>query len=341
MAYYTQEQIEKAREMDLLTYLRNYEPQELVHVTGKTYCTREHDSLKISNGKWMWWSRGFGGASALDYLIKVRGDPFTKAMEKILGQEAKQPPIFVPEAETTEHAKARKLLLPDRSPTTDEVRSYLMSRGIDREIIDTCIRDGLIYESLPHHNCIFVGFDRKGEARYASFRATKPEKIMGEAAGSDKKFSFGILPVTRVGVAFGNSRINHHESNRTLHVFESAIDLLSFATKMKHLTGEWKAEPMLSLGGVYAPRGDPAQGKVPGSLEHKLKEDPGIRTIALHFDNDFAGREAAKMIQAKLSDRYEIRNEPPRYGKDMNDELQHFLQRQQRQMRKERDNHVR
>lgn len=47
MAYYTQEQIEKAREMDLLTYLRNYEPQELVHVTGKTYCTREHDSLKI------------------------------------------------------------------------------------------------------------------------------------------------------------------------------------------------------------------------------------------------------------------------------------------------------
>ena len=37
--------------MDLLTYLRNYEPQELVHVSGNTYCTREHDSLRISNGK--------------------------------------------------------------------------------------------------------------------------------------------------------------------------------------------------------------------------------------------------------------------------------------------------
>lgn len=45
MAYYTQEQIEKAREMDLLTYLQNYEPQELVHVTGKTYSTREHDTI--------------------------------------------------------------------------------------------------------------------------------------------------------------------------------------------------------------------------------------------------------------------------------------------------------
>ncbi len=34
-----------------MTYLRNYEPQELVHVSGNTYCTREHDSLRISNGK--------------------------------------------------------------------------------------------------------------------------------------------------------------------------------------------------------------------------------------------------------------------------------------------------
>lgn len=43
----------------------------------------------------MWWSRGFGGASALDYLIEVRGDPFTKAMEKILGQEAETPSLFI------------------------------------------------------------------------------------------------------------------------------------------------------------------------------------------------------------------------------------------------------
>ncbi len=33
-------------------------------------------SLKISNGKWIWWSRGIGGRSALDYLIKVKGYSF-------------------------------------------------------------------------------------------------------------------------------------------------------------------------------------------------------------------------------------------------------------------------
>ena len=338
MAYYTQEQIEKAREMDLLTYLQNYEPQELVHVTGKTFSTREHDSLKISNGKWMWWSRGFGGASALDYLVKVRGDPFTKAMEKILGQEARRPPIFVPKAETAEPAKAKKLLLPERSPTTDVVRSYLAGRGIDPEIIGICIRDGLIYESLPHHNCIFVGFDRDGEARYASFRATKAEKVMGEAAGSDKKYSFRIEPVATPETMVGDNRTGRQSIDRTLHVFESAIDLLSFATKMKHLTGDWRAEPMLSLGGVYAPRGDPTQGKLPISMAERLKDDPNILSVALHLDNDFAGREAAKMIQTRLGDRYEIRNDPPRFGKDMNDELMHMIQKNRK---KERETHVR
>ena len=57
-----------ARRMDLYTYLSIYEPHELVHVGGREYCTREHDSLKISNGLWCWHSRDEGGASALDYL---------------------------------------------------------------------------------------------------------------------------------------------------------------------------------------------------------------------------------------------------------------------------------
>jgi len=72
MPYVSPEDIQRAKEMDLLTYLQNYEPEELVHISWETYCTREHDSLKISNGKWHWFSRGFGGKTALDYLIKVR-----------------------------------------------------------------------------------------------------------------------------------------------------------------------------------------------------------------------------------------------------------------------------
>ena len=45
MSYYSPEDIQQAKQMDLLSYLRQFEPQELVHVSGNTWCTREHDSL--------------------------------------------------------------------------------------------------------------------------------------------------------------------------------------------------------------------------------------------------------------------------------------------------------
>ena len=52
MPYIAAEDIIAARQIDLLSYLQANEPGELVKLPGNTYCTREHDSLKISNGKW-------------------------------------------------------------------------------------------------------------------------------------------------------------------------------------------------------------------------------------------------------------------------------------------------
>ena len=81
MGYCTREQIEAARAMDILTYLRLYEPENLKPFGRNGYCLKDHDSLKISNGKWYWWSRGIGGKTALDYLISVRNVPLTRAVE--------------------------------------------------------------------------------------------------------------------------------------------------------------------------------------------------------------------------------------------------------------------
>ena len=135
MSYIAAEDVAKAKEMDLLTYLRNYEPQELVHVSGNTYCTREHDSLRISNGKWCWFSQGIGGRSALDYLIKVKGIPFTQAVEIILGREAEKPPVFYRQKERMH----TDLLMPELSETTDCVEKYLQGRGIHPVIIRYCL----------------------------------------------------------------------------------------------------------------------------------------------------------------------------------------------------------
>lgn len=318
MPYYTEKQIEQARSIDLLTYLQTYDPTELVHIRGNTYCTREHDSLKISNGKWMWWSRGFGGNSALDYLIKVKGMQFMDAM-KILTKEGTD--LHDTDAKISRKPDCdvkRKLLLPDKSETNFEVIRYLTSRGIDSDVIKACIDEGLLYESLPYHNCIFVGFDETGNAAYAFYRATTGERLMGEAAGSDKRYSFRI-----------------DRAGSTLHVFESAIDLLSYATIMKMRTGEWRAEPMLSLGGVYAPSTNNKQTKLPIALQNMTQNQTQINTIALHLDNDYAGRSATRSISEQLGNKYIVRDEPPAYGKDCNDYLQQ-LQRQKRKRQMER-----
>ena len=307
MPYYTEKQIDQARSIDLLTYLQTYEPTELVHVRGNTYCTREHDSLKISNGKWMWWSRGFGGNSALDYLIKVKGMSFMDAM-KILTKEGTD--LHDTDAKISRKPDCdvkRKLLLPERSESEMTVIWYLVGRGIDYDIIKECIDMGLIYESDVYHNCVFLGFDENGKAAYASFRSSSDAcQFKGEAVGSDKRYSFRI-----------------DRASSTIHVFESAIDLLSYATLMKMKTGNWRAETMVSLGGVYAPSPNKPISKIPAALENALQNHPEVKTVALHLDNDIAGRSASKNISLQLRYNYETINDPPPVGKDCNDYLMH------------------
>ena len=111
MPFIAPELIVQAKQMDLLTYLKNYEPYELVKYSGNTYCTRTHDSLKISNGKWIWWSRGIGGRSALDYLIKVKGYSFLEAVETIIGHTAIQAPVYEKPQLKEEN---KPLLLPEK-----------------------------------------------------------------------------------------------------------------------------------------------------------------------------------------------------------------------------------
>lgn len=105
MPFIPPEQLARAREMDLLTYLRCCEPDELVSVGGNAYATKSHDSLKISNGEWYWWSRGVGGSSALDYLTTVRKLSLPDAVQRILsagGVPLESPPdkIIFPAAQT-------------------------------------------------------------------------------------------------------------------------------------------------------------------------------------------------------------------------------------------------
>ena len=301
MPFIPPEAIERARQMDLLTYLQTFEPNELVHIGGNHYCTREHDSLKISNGKWYWFSRGFGGYNALDYLVKVKDVPFLEAVERIIGVAAYTPPTT---ARTEKTKKPKVLLLPKVSRCATHAYNYLRSRGIDSELIDYCFQTGRIYESLPYHNVVFVGLDRYNKPRYANLRGIGTDFI-GEANGSDKRFSFSIPA----------------QNSDSLHLFESAIDLLSFATLVKQNGGNWQQNHLVSLAGVYKPKENLQESSLPLTLKRYLSEYPNIRWITLRLDNDKAGGYMAKALVALLSDKYEVSVQPPPCGKDYNDYL--------------------
>lgn len=301
MPYIAPEVITEAKRMDLLTYLREYEPGELVRFSSNTYTTRTHDSLKISNGKWMWWSRGIGGKSALDYLIKVRGMDFVEAVQTIMGNGS----VSFPTYENIKSYEEQPLLLPEKSSTTDVVFDYLFGRGIDFEIINYCLEQELIIESLPYHNAVFIGYDESKEPKYAAYRATNQSRIMGDCTGSKKQYSFRLTA----------------ENTGEVHLFECAIDLLSFATLMKLEGKDWRQFNLVSLAGVYSPKQKIEDSKVPVTLGRLLEKDKTIRRIVLHLDNDIAGRKATKALQTILSDKYEVVDDPPQYGKDVNDFL--------------------
>ncbi|MCD9023487.1 DUF3991 and TOPRIM domain-containing protein [Cohnella silvisoli] len=311
MSHVSKEQIERAKQMDLLTYLQCFEPYELVRCSRNAYATRTHDSLKISNGKWFWWSRGIGGRSALDYLIKVRGLSFPDAVMQIDGNSPI--PLSLAAAVTQQVRSHTELELPEPNETSNRVSAYLRKRGISRDVIDFCLDTGRLYESRIYHNAIFVGFDLEGTPRYAAIRGTTNTRYMGEASGSDKRYSFAIPA----------------DDRSELHLFESAIDLLSYCT----LAAEnWRQSHHLSLAGIYAPKENREEPTAPAALTHYLQNYPQVKRLVLHLDNDAPGRSATRVIQQVLGQTYFISDESP-IGKDVNDDLKDYRRQREEQTR--------
>lgn len=239
MPYIPPEVVEQARQIDLLTYLRRMEPDNVEQVKGtrNVYRTVDHDSLKISNGKWFWWSQGFGGYTALDYLIKVRNYSFMDAVEILTGKELAK---WTPPPKKEEKTEPKALRLPEKYQDSKRVMQYLFDRGIDYQIIQECIADGVIFESNGrYHNAVFVGKDETGTLKYATYRGLGSSTFKGDAYGSDKQYSFRLLA---------------KEPCQSVHLFEAAIDLLSYATLLKAQGKDYKSENLLSLSGVYQPK---------------------------------------------------------------------------------------
>ena len=298
--YVPKELVKKAKEVDLLTYFMNYNPSELVKKGVGTYCLKTHDSVIISNGLWHRFSTNEGGKTALDYLMKVEKMSLQEAVQSILNREIIE--YKVPKEELKEN---RKLVIPIKASNNNRAIEYLKNRGIDEEIIQECVDKKLIYQEDRTKNIVFLGYDNEGNIKYAGCRSTNNKRIMRDARGSSKEFSFRML-----------SNIK----NNTIHIFESAIDLLSYATMLKIKGYDYKNNNLIALAGVYQPSSNIEQSKVPIAIQNYLNKYQDVQDIVLHFDNDRAGRQATKAMIIAL-DKYNVYDIPAPYGKDINDYL--------------------
>lgn len=295
--YIPPEMVKEIKKIDLLTYFKNYEPNELVRDSRTQYSTKTHSSLKISNGYWNYFNGGFGGKNAVDYVEKMLGYKFPESIEYIIKKMNGRIPVYIPQAEKRNNVT---LILPEKNDNTNRVKQYLNSRGIDNEIIQKCIEKHLIYEEKHYHNAVFVGYDEMGNARYAGCRATNESKFKSDATGSSKQYSF---------------KLESNKKTDKIFIFEGAIDTLSYATLFKLYGQNWEDKTLISLAGVYQPAKIIEQSKVPVAISNYLEKHPEVTKIYLCLDNDEAGRNATNALKTVMSDKYEIIDRPPKKRK--------------------------
>ena len=300
----TREQIERAREIDLLSYLQAREPQELKRDGPGRYITATHDSLVISNGLWRWHSRDIGGRSALDFLIKVRGFGFVEAVESLIGECA----ASIPLKQETEPSARRPFSPPRPARFAQNAVSYLQRRGIHPDVIGRCLRAGTLFESRYNGMpvCVFAGMDESGKLRFACMRGTSGD-LKRDTVSSDKRYNFHIPA--------------DNPESRHLAVFESPINALSHATLQRRKGWNWDGH-RLSLGGTS-----------PVALTSFLERNPQIRRVVLHLDNDAPGLIAAQKIRAMLAADKRFRHlrvsvNPPRTANDYNDVLLNVIRQE-------------
>ena len=263
---YTEEQIARANQTDLVSFL-NARGEQLVK-SGREYRWKKHDSVTVSGNRWYRHSQNKGGYP-VDFVMEFYHATFPEAVKMLIDEEGegRQKSCLAPSPD---------FRLSEKSETNETVIKYLTEiRRLEKDLVEEWIAGGNIYEEKKHHNVVFVGRDADGIPRYAHCGGTGGIKYRGDVAGSDKSYGFC-----------------HRGEDNQLFVFEAAIDLLSF---IQLFPKDWKKRSYLSLGGVSSV-----------ALMTFLSERPQITSVFLCLDNDHAGNEACEKLAGEIPDGYRV-----------------------------------
>lgn len=301
MKYFDKEMIDKLNDVPLIDLAERLGMSVIRQ--GRVYSTKEYDSLKIYEDKNTFYrfSNGSRG-KAINFVMEFENRSFLDAANlindlfSITKEDAKQNNEYKSSIkrdaainsynhtiDVNHQAEKRDIEIPKFTNKMGRTYAYLIKqRGIDKSVIDICVRLNILREEEKHHNICFLGRDEKGKIEYIAVNGSNSNiRFKGEVYGSNKEYGFHI----------------ENKKSSVLIVCESPIDMLSMMTFNKNIghVGFMESFNYLSLGGVS----DLA-------LDRFLENNKQITEIELCLDNDKAGYEASEKFIQKYSDRYQI-----------------------------------
>lgn len=287
---FTDEQIQIANSVNILEYAKQY--FDVKRVGTNSYKIEGYGGLYINpiNNMWNCFSQGKGGGP-IQFIMFTENKSWVESVKQLLGLTiSNNVGNYKKDIRQSEENIKGELILPEKNNTYKHIIAYLIkTRKIDKNIVYKFIKDKKLYED-KNKNCVFVGYDKEGNARYASIRGTNTniDKFRGEVKNSNKAYSFNLF----------------NKDSDTVYVFESPIELMSYMS----LKNEFNHNAV-SLGGIY----DMA-------LNQFLKENENIKSIHLCLNNDDAGKTGTNLIVEKYKKDYNIVVEYPSL-KDFNKDL--------------------
>ena len=266
--HFTDEQKRQANLVDLSEFLRR-RGEPLIQ-SGRELRMGSNHSVTVRGNEWYDHAAEKGGGP-VSFLKEFYGMDYQQAVLALLEQDGGPlPQICAP------NEKVKKPFeLPQANGDNRRMFAYLVKhRRLDRDVVATFARQGLLYEDQKYHNVVFVGRDADGTARHAHKRSTNSQgkSFRMTVEGSDFRYAF-----------------NWPGESRDLLVFEAPIDMLSFISMHPE---RWERHNYVALCGTSS------QGML-GMLER----NPQIQAVHLALDNDQAGQLASRRLAGIVRER--------------------------------------
>ena len=264
MSNYTQEQKDRARTTDLVDLLQRQ--GEHLKRSGAEYQWRDGSNKVTIRGNLWYHQYDQVGGDAIDFVRRFYNKDYPEAMEYLLNGYGGTLTAALPVKK-----EVKEFEMPQRNENMRRVYAYLLhQRGLNRDVVYAFAHKNMIYESLPHHNAVFVGYDTDGVPRHAHKRGTGSQSTYkGNAEGCIPEYSF-----------------HWNGTSDKIFLFEAPIDMLSYISLNPY---QWQKN-------TYAASCSVADRV----LFQCLKDNPHIKEVYLCLDNDEAGQTASKRISDKL-----------------------------------------